>query len=101
MFCLIFIIAYSTFYLIKLLFYIFAIIHSRMKVNDLVGFADPSVVSNIDEDNEIANIKKKVSKKSGGFQSMALSFPVLKGILKRGYKIPTPIQRKVLLKNIL
>lgn len=37
----------------------------------------------------------KVPKKSGGFQSMALSFPVLKGILKRGYKIPTPIQRKV------
>lgn len=39
--------------------------------------------------------RMKVPKKSGGFQSMALSFPVLKGILKRGYKIPTPIQRKV------
>ncbi|XP_029158210.1 ATP-dependent RNA helicase DDX54 [Nylanderia fulva] len=38
----------------------------------------------------------KVSKKSGGFQSMALSFPILKGILKRGYKIPTPIQRKTI-----
>lgn len=64
--------------------------------NNLVGFADPSAVSDNDEDNEIASIKKKVSKKSGGFQSMALSFPVLKGILKRGYKIPTPIQRKVI-----
>lgn len=66
-----------------------------MKDNHLVGFADPSVVSDNDEEMEIASIKKSVSKKSGGFQSMALSFPILKGILKRGYKIPTPIQRKV------
>lgn len=65
-----------------------------MKEVDLVGFADPSAISD-NEDIEIANIKRKTSKKSGGFQSMALSFPVLKGILKRGYKIPTPIQRKV------
>lgn len=67
-----------------------------MKDDDLVGFADPNTVSDNDEDNEIARIKKKVSKKSGGFQSMALSFPILKGILKRGYKIPTPIQRKTI-----
>lgn len=33
--------------------------------------------------------------KGGGFQSMGLSYPVLKGITKRGYKVPTPIQRKV------
>jgi len=72
-----------------------------MKDNDLVGFSDPNAVSDNDEDNEIANIKRKsVSKKSGGFQSMALSFPVLKGILKRGYKIPTPIQRKVIKEHI-
>lgn len=72
-----------------------------MKNNDLVGFADPSAVCDNDEENEIASIKKKVSKKSGGFQSMALSFPVLKGILKRGYKIPTPIQRKVVKEYIV
>ncbi|KYQ50715.1 ATP-dependent RNA helicase DDX54 [Trachymyrmex zeteki] len=67
------------------------------------GFADSNTISVIsdndddDEDNEIACIpyKRKISKKSGGslFQYidlMALSFPVLKGILKRGYKIPTP-----------
>jgi len=69
-----------------------------MKDDDLIGFADPNTVSDNDEDNEIASIKKKISKKSGGFQSMALSFTVLKGILKRGYKIPTPIQRKVIQK---
>jgi len=38
---------------------------------------------------------KKGNKKSGGFQSLGLSFEVLKGIQKRGYKVPTPIQRKV------
>ncbi|NXY76919.1 DDX54 helicase, partial [Glareola pratincola] len=38
------------------------------------------------------NQKKK---KSGGFQSMGLSYPVFKGIMKKGYKVPTPIQRKV------
>jgi len=66
-----------------------------MKDDNLVGFADPNILSDDDEENEIIDIKKSISKKSGGFQSMALSFPVLKGILKRGYKIPTPIQRKV------
>ncbi|UYV60252.1 DDX54 [Cordylochernes scorpioides] len=44
--------------------------------------------------NEAAGSLKK--KKSGGFQSMGLSLPVLRGILCRGYKVPTPIQRKCL-----
>lgn len=67
-----------------------------MKNTNIVGFADPKEISDNDEENEINDIKKKVYKKSGGFQSMALSFPILKGILKRGYKIPTPIQRKTI-----
>lgn len=66
-----------------------------MKDTNIVGFVDPKEISDNEEENEINNIKKKICKKSGGFQSMALSFPILKGILKRGYKIPTPIQRKV------
>ncbi|XP_018784942.1 PREDICTED: ATP-dependent RNA helicase DDX54 [Bactrocera latifrons] len=44
---------------------------------------------------ETVKVKNK-SKKSGGYQSMGLSFDVLKGITKRGYKIPTPIQRKTI-----
>lgn len=40
----------------------------------------------------------KKNKKSIGFQTMGLSFNVLKGITKRGYKVPTPIQRKVIRK---
>lgn len=38
--------------------------------------------------------KNRKNKKSGGFQSMGLSGPVLQGVLKNGYKVPTPIQRK-------
>ena len=29
------------------------------------------------------------------FISTGLSFPVFKGVMKKGYKLPTPIQRKV------
>lgn len=62
---------------------------------DVPGFPDPtaSVEMNQDVDD---NVKKKSSKKTGGFQSMNLNFNVLKGVIKRGYKIPTPIQRKVI-----
>lgn len=61
---------------------------------DLIGFADPNNLS----DNETSHVdrKKEYSKKGGGFQSMGLSFGILKGITKRGYKIPTPIQRKTI-----
>lgn len=38
----------------------------------------------------------KKKKKSGGFQSMGLSYPILKGVLDKGYRVPTPIQRKVI-----
>lgn len=57
----------------------------------LPGFDAPNEESA--QDDSQSNKKKK--KNSGGFQSMGLSFPILKGITKRGYKQPTPIQRKV------
>lgn len=60
----------------------------KVKDEGIVGFGD-------DDSEEARNSKKGGNKKSGGFQNMGLSFPVLKGIKKRGYKIPTPIQRKV------
>lgn len=40
--------------------------------------------------------KKKSKNGSGGFQSMNLSSALFNGIKKRGYKIPTPIQRKTI-----
>lgn len=63
---------------------------------DLPGFPDPKTAEDLNNDTD-DNFKKKNSKRTGGFQSMNLSFNVLKGVLKRGYKIPTPIQRKVTL----
>jgi ATP-dependent RNA helicase DDX54/DBP10 len=48
------------------------------------------------DDTHIIKKKNAFKKKCGGFQGMGLSFPVLKGIQKRGYKLPTPIQRKVI-----
>lgn len=55
-----------------------------------------------DEEEEKREISKslkvanKKHKKSGGFQSMGLSYPIYSGIIQKGYKIPTPIQRKAI-----
>ncbi|GAB6028281.1 ATP-dependent RNA helicase ddx54 [Chamberlinius hualienensis] len=38
--------------------------------------------------------QNKKNKKSGGFQAMGLSNFVFNGIIKKGYRVPTPIQRK-------
>ena len=40
--------------------------------------------------------KSKSSKKSGGFQSLGLNPTLLKAISRKGFSVPTPIQRKVL-----
>jgi ATP-dependent RNA helicase DDX54/DBP10 len=58
----------------------------------VAGFDD---LNEATDDTHIIKKKNAIRKKSGGFQGMGLSFPVLKGIQKRGYKLPTPIQRKV------
>jgi ATP-dependent RNA helicase DDX54/DBP10 len=40
--------------------------------------------------------KSNNGKSSGGFQSMEISKDIFKGIMRLGYKVPTPIQRKAL-----
>lgn len=35
-------------------------------------------------------------KKSGGFQSMNLIYPVYRAVQAKGFNVPTPIQRKVI-----
>nr|XP_023017464.1 ATP-dependent RNA helicase DDX54 [Leptinotarsa decemlineata] len=62
---------------------------------DVPGFEDPTASVGLN-DNADDGLKKKGNKKSGGFQSMNLNYNVLKGIIKRGYKQPTPIQRKTI-----
>ncbi|KAJ1569530.1 ATP-dependent RNA helicase ddx54 [Nowakowskiella sp. JEL0078] len=61
---------------------------------------------NIDDNQNLDSEEKSYSKQiqslnrkgkaSGGFQSMGLSPNVFKAILHKGYKIPTPIQRKTI-----
>ncbi|NXK55481.1 DDX54 helicase, partial [Chauna torquata] len=48
------------------------------------------------EDTQAMVWAQNKKKKSGGFQSMGLSYPVFKGVMKKGYKVPTPIQRKTI-----
>ena len=65
-------------------------------MSDLPGFTDPNNAVDINPAEEDGKAKGKGAKKGGGFQSMGLSYNVLRGVLKRGYKIPTPIQRKTI-----
>lgn len=41
-------------------------------------------------------VKGKPAKKSGGFQSMGLGTSLLKSITRKGFSVPTPIQRKTI-----
>lgn len=43
-----------------------------------------------------SNLKGKTVKKGGGFQAMGLNAPLLKAITRKGFSIPTPIQRKAI-----
>jgi len=62
----------------------------------LVGFGDDDGAMSEAELDTRALVKEqnRKKKKSGGFQSMGLSHQIFKGVMKKGYKIPTPIQRK-------
>lgn len=41
-------------------------------------------------------IMETKTKKGGGFESMGLASAVYQAIKKKGYNVPTPIQRKVI-----
>ncbi|XP_006847227.2 putative DEAD-box ATP-dependent RNA helicase 29 [Amborella trichopoda] len=43
---------------------------------------------------QVEKMKKKA--KSGGFESMGLSLNVFRGVKRKGYRVPTPIQRKAM-----
>ncbi|XP_050014895.1 ATP-dependent RNA helicase DDX54 [Alexandromys fortis] len=63
----------------------------------LPSFPTSECLSDVEPDTrELVRAQNKKKKKSGGFQSMGLSYPVFKGIMKKGYKVPTPIQRKTI-----
>lgn len=43
-----------------------------------------------------SNLKGRTVKKGGGFQAMGLNAHLLKAIARKGYSVPTPIQRKTI-----
>lgn len=43
-----------------------------------------------------SNIKGRSVKKGGGFQAMGLGATLLKAIARKGFSVPTPIQRKII-----
>ncbi|KAJ5690819.1 ATP-dependent RNA helicase dbp10 [Penicillium macrosclerotiorum] len=43
-----------------------------------------------------ANLKGRTVKKGGGFQAMGLNANLLKAIARKGFSVPTPIQRKTI-----
>jgi ATP-dependent RNA helicase DDX54/DBP10 len=60
---------------------------------DLIGF---SSIPQEEDDEKIEENGKGKKKKSSGFSAMGLSDLTVKAIQKRGYKIPTAIQRKTI-----
>src|ERR1700730_4293771 len=43
-----------------------------------------------------SNLKGRTVKKGGGFQALGLNINLLKAITRKGYSVPTPIQRKTI-----
>ena len=60
--------------------------------DDVAFIADKQAASN----RKASNSKGKSVKKGGGFQAMGLSTHLLKSITRKGFSVPTPIQRKTI-----
>ena len=61
--------------------------------SDDAGFiAETQAASN----RKAANLKGRSVKKGGGFQAMGLNANLLKAITRKGFSVPTPIQRKAI-----
>ncbi len=68
--------------------------------SEVTSINPPMPEDDADEDSsavrQMLSKQNKKKKKSGGFQSMGLDASVLRGVLKCGYRVPTPIQRKAI-----
>ncbi|KAI4172058.1 MAG: hypothetical protein LQ343_003805 [Gyalolechia ehrenbergii] len=60
--------------------------------DDADFIADAQAASN----RKTSNLKGKNVKKGGGFQAMGLNVNLLKAITRKGFSVPTPIQRKTI-----
>ena len=62
--------------------------------NGIVSF--PGAEDDSDESDNEANQSRKKQGKTGGFQSMGLSPAVYRSVMRKGYRVPTPIQRRAI-----
>ena len=60
--------------------------------DDAIFIAERQAISN----RKASNLKGKSVKKGGGFQAMGLHANLLKAITRKGFTVPTPIQRKTI-----
>ena len=60
--------------------------------DDEVFIAETQAASN----RKASNLKGRTVKKGGGFQAMGLNANLLKAITRKGFSVPTPIQRKTI-----
>jgi ATP-dependent RNA helicase DDX54/DBP10 len=60
--------------------------------DDEIFIASQQTASN----RKASNLKGRTVKKGGGFQAMGLNAPLLKAITRKGFSVPTPIQRKAI-----
>ncbi|KAL7789075.1 P-loop containing nucleoside triphosphate hydrolase protein [Trichoderma ceciliae] len=76
---------------------------------DFDGFFNATAAGDGEEDDEAfialhqaasyrkaSNLKGRTVKKGGGFQAMGLNSNILKAIARKGFSVPTPIQRKTI-----
>lgn len=70
---------------------------SRHGGGDVIEFPGPEQDDDDDDDDEGSGAARAASrKKSGGFQALGLSPAVHQSVMRKGYRVPTPIQRKAI-----
>jgi len=70
-------------------------------ITDMLGDASDSddaaiLAAQAASNRKASNLKGRTVKKGGGFQAMGLSANLLKAITRKGFSVPTPIQRKTI-----
>lgn len=71
-------------------------VDNQMITEDYIQYNEENSEDETKDTRKWVTEQNRKKKKSGGFQSMGLSHAVFKGVTRKGYKIPTPIQRKTI-----
>ena len=66
-----------------------AILDDESESDDAEFIAETQAASN----RKVSNLKGRSVKKGGGFQAMGLNANTLKAVTRKGFSVPTPIQR--------